>query len=133
MSKVDPIHETLSKPQPPKEVHRKLRTQEDNRYKGLVEVTISDETAHLLTVSVFSAVKPQFLRTVKIKDQGADDRNRRACEIAAGAAAEGLNEMYNDKLDPEECAKTARKLFDDTLRAFRLEVEHGGKATGVLQ
>ena len=116
------------------EVHKKLRAKEDNSRKGRVEVTLSDEPGDpFMKVSVFSAVKPAFLRSITVKDQGADDRNRRAAEYAAGAAAEGLNEQFNDKLDPEECAKTARKLFDDTLRAFRLEQEGHGVRTETLQ
>lgn len=106
----------------PRKVHKQLRGVEDNSRAGLVELSLStDKGAPFATVTVFSAVKPNFMRVVRVKDQGADDRNARAVCIAAGAAAEGLCEQFGDHLDPEACAATALKLFNEAIKKLRLE------------
>lgn len=104
----------------PNNVHKPLHAKDQGR-AGRVEVTLSTDLPHFIEVSVFSAVRPAFLRTVKVADQKADDRNLKACMIAAGAAAEHLCEEYRDRLDPEECAKTAGRIFRDALLMLRLE------------
>ena len=114
------------------EMHTKLRGLVDSTRANRIELTLSTEPGQdRVTLLVFSACKPAFARRLRIADQGADDRTARVVAASAGAAAEYLNETYRDRLDPEQCARTALKLFSEALRQLRLDEK--SQVTDVLQ
>lgn len=110
------------------DVNKKAHGVFDNSRAGDVEITLT--TGEAMKVCVFSGVKAGLLRQMTIPDQGADDRNRRAISIAAGAAAEYLCETYGDVLDPSTIAATAANLFNETLSKLRLEELREAAALG---
>ena len=102
-----------------RQVNRKAHGVFDDSRAGDIEITLT--TGEAMKVSVFSGVKAGLLRQVTVPDQRADDRNRQAVAIAAGAAAEHLCETYGDILNPDEVARRAAALFHETLSKLRLE------------
>lgn len=114
---------------PKRNVNKKAHGVFDNSRAGDVEITL--DSAGPMKVCVFSGVKAGLLRQMTVPQQGADDRNRRAISIAAGAAAEYLCETYGDILDPSEIAGRAQRLFNETLS--KLREEEAREATVLLR
>lgn len=106
------------------------RKQDQSLEKNLVSISLQrvptvltiagEEGKFVIIVSVFSTHK-KGLRAYREVDPGhcaSKEEVFYQVEVAAGAAAEHLAEMYGDVLDPDWCVKQAKELFIDVMKKY---------------
>lgn len=115
----------------------KIVKQNEKLQRDLVSVSLK-KVAHgpaiighdgqfVIVVAVHSTHKPGLKAQIEVDPGKATDQAGvyYLVEVAAGAAAEHLAEMYGDRLDPDWCAKQAKELFKDVMRKYAEMKEKG--------
>lgn len=96
---------------------------------GIVgDPNVPNSGKYMFEVSVHSTHKEGLMSRIQVDPGQASGAQQliRNIQVAAGAAAEHLCEMYGDRLDPDHCAKVAAEIFGEVMRKFK-EMQDSGQ------
>lgn len=102
------------------------------QHKNKIKLSLTKRSGRFtLTIAVYSTHRKGFKATNEINPAKASNAEElvHIVEMAAGACGEHLCEKYGDLLDPEKCAKVARKAFFDLFKSIAAKGKEVGSIT----